>query len=250
MGSRFYDETLRANFVYDDTLGLWLPHSQPIFAPATAANGYIFDDFRDGTLSSYWTVDRGTDTTAAVNFARSAHSEIQGTTGNDGTGFAADGIYLRTPLWGLLSVRACSFRAKLKISDTAAVAFFAGLTATSTLQEPMSLSGTTFTTTAVDAAGFLFDTAATTDTIRCMGVAGNTDAASPIDTAIAAANDTYYELRIDFDVAGNGTFYVNGTSYGTLAVATRPSVNLYGVISVVTRNANTRIATVDYCGVV
>jgi len=92
-----------------------------------------------------------------------------------------------------------SIRVQWRVKNQTAVttrALFIGLTDTVSLENPIQLSGTTFTSNATDAVGFVFDTAATTDVWYTAGVNADTDkggTAVTIDGSSAAPTAGVYE---------------------------------------------------------
>ncbi len=129
-------------------------------------------------------------------------------------------------------------------------AIFVGLTdtiATSTTVEfPISLSGSTFTTTATDAVGFVYDTDATTDVWYCMGVKADTDATSVSTATAPSAAATWDTLRVMVDADGNADFFVNGVFKGHVANAVTASVALTPIVVLETRSDAAVYADVDY----
>lgn len=82
-----------------------------------------------------------------------------------------------------------------------------------------TLATTVWTTTAVEGAAFVFDTDATTDTIRLMGVKTNSDATN-IDTSVVPVAGTYQTFRVELEDSGTATnarFYIDGVCYGVLS---------------------------------
>ncbi len=82
-----------------------------------------------------------------------------------------------------------------------------------------TLLAAAWTTTAVEGAAFVFDTDATTDTIRLMGVKTNTDATN-VDTSVVPVAGTYNTYRVELEDNGtttNAKFYIDGVYYGQLS---------------------------------
>ena len=92
-----------------------------------------------------------------------------------------------------------SIRVQWRVKNQTAIltrALFIGLTDTVTLENPIELSGTTFTSNATDAVGFVFDTDATTDVWYVAGVNADSDkggTAVTIDGSSAAPTIGVYE---------------------------------------------------------
>lgn len=208
------------------------------------------DDFLGDTLDARYSGAKGADAQGVVPTITSAvGGVVRLTSGDVGDTFANDGSSLTHELNWKANQGNLVFEARVKcVSSVANVAFFIGFSdslATGTLEAPFTLSGTTFTSNATDALGFVFDTAATTDTIRCVGVKADTDATA-IDTSVAPTADTYQWFRIEVDSSGNATFYINDTKYGTVANAVTATVALTPIFTVVTRTTATKSMDVDY----
>ena len=208
-----------------------------------------FDDFNGKTISTIWDVQKGSDG-ACVDFAISAATNgmIRATMGaGAGASMAANGVQLCSALNWKAEQGNLVFEAKVKISAITNISVFVGLTdQVAALESPATLSTTTFTTNATDAVGFLFDTAATTDTIRCVGVADGTDA-SHQDTGLAYVADTYKTFRIEVTTGGVASFYIDGAKVGSaLADAVSADVALTPVIASFTRSAASATIDADY----
>lgn len=115
------------------------------------------------------------------------------------------------------------------------VAFFMGFTdQVAALEMPWTLSTTTYTSNQSDGCGFLFDTAATTDTIRCVGVKGDVDATA-VDTSNAWATATATRFTVRADDDGYARYYINGALVATIANAFTTTVALTPVIAAFAR---------------
>lgn len=250
-GTLWYDQTNHLTLAYDGTSKVWLPcGGMEIHIPFTATGGLIHDGYRAASLrTSIWTVNRGTDTADAITFAIESNGVGAMTTGNAGTGFAADGVYKVGPTTGTAATVAKRYVERVKVSAITNVAIFMGFTDTASFEEPMSLSTTTFTTAATDAVGFLFDTAATTDTIRFHAVDSDTDNAAPVNTGLAFVADTYVELAVEIDTNGTARGYVDGVLVATLATCISTDVALYPVLTATARSTAVRKVSVDMSNV-
>jgi hypothetical protein len=210
-----------------------------------------FDDFLGDTLNTdHYTIPTKGSDGATVDFAITSGSVggvITGTTGAGAGGtYAVNGIQLGGALQWKAASGGLEFEAKVKISAITNVAIFVGLSdQVSTLEEAASLSGTTFTTNATDAAGFLFDTAATTDTIRCVGVKADVDGTA-VDTSLAFVADTYIVFGVRLDSSGNATYLMDGAAVGYVANAVTASVALAPYIGVCARAAASRTCSADW----
>lgn len=197
------------------------------FSPNTVA---LFDDFDEGFSTGKWLATEGTDaaTSAAAVLAGGIGGVLRLTTGDAGTGLAADTEQItQNQLMWQASNGSLNFQIRVKLSAITTCWAFFGLTDTvaASLEAPFTLSGTTFTSNASDAVGFLFDTGATTDTWRCVGVKADTDGTA-VDTTYAPVADTYETFRIEVDTSGNATYFRNGTVCGYIANAITAATDL------------------------
>lgn len=217
---------------------------------APASRVEFFDDFLGDSMDGRWNFQEGADTaTSGVAIAAGNNGVIEITTGDSATTtMAGNGAQLDL---GALNWKASggglSMECRIKTSAITSVSLFVGFTdQIASLENPYSLSGTTYTSNASDAVGFLFDTAATTDTIRCVGVKADTDATN-VDTSIAYVADTYKKLRIEIDVNGVAKFWIDGVLYATMSAAVTAATALVPVIAGYSSlNGSTRVFTVDY----
>lgn len=212
-------------------------------------NVTLFDDFTGKTMSTVWDVQKGSDGGCA-DFAISAATSgmLRATTGaGAGASMAVNGVQLSSALNWKANQGNLVFEAKVKISAITNVSIFVGFTdQVAALESPATLSTTTFTTNATDAIGFLFDTAATTDTIRCVGVANDVDA-THTDTSLAYVAATYKTFRIEVSALGVATFYIDGAPVNAgLTGAVTPTVALTPVIAGFTRAAGSITIDADY----
>lgn len=241
-GALWYDQANRVTLVYDANSRIWLPSSgNELYIPFSATGGILADTYRSVLLRTpLWTVNRGSDTSDAISFAIESMGVGAMTTGNAGSGFASDGVYKVGPSAGTAASVAKRYVERFKTSAITTVSIFMGFTDTAAFEEPMSLATATYTTTATDAVGFLFDTAATAATIKFQAVNNGTDNAAPVDTGLAFAADTYIELCVEVDTDGTARGYVNGTLVATLATCVATGVALYPVLTATARSTSTR----------
>lgn len=191
--------------------------------PETVA---LFDDFLGDVVADQWNFTEGTDSaTSDGAIVEGVNGVFRLTAGDSAGSIAADGAQLNSALGWKANQGNLVFEARFKVAAITTVSFFVGLTDTKALEGPASLAGTTYTTNATDAAGVLFDTAATTDTMRLVGVANDVDA-THVDTGLAPVAGTYMVWRIQVDTAGKATFFYNGAPVGSLSGAVTPTVAL------------------------
>lgn len=208
-----------------------------------------YDDFLGKTISGAWDVQKGSDA-ATVHFAHVADTsgKARATTGaGAGASMAVNGVQLSSGLNWKANQGNLVFEAKVKLSAITNINLFVGFTdQLASLEAPVTLSGTTFTTNATDAVGFLFDTNATTDTIRLVGVANDVDATHQ-DTGLAPVAATYNTFRVEVSTTGVATFYLDGVKVGTaLTGAVTASVALTPVVAGFTESAASATIDVDY----
>ena len=213
-------------------------HGNQLSMPS-AARTVLFDDFLGDVIADQWNATEGTDsaTSDAAILAGGIGGVLRLTTGDAGTGLAADTEQLNQALQWQASNGGLTFQTRLKMSAITTCWAYIGFTDTVTgLEAPATLSATTFTTTATDAVGFMFDTTATVDTWRMVGVKADvdamTDATSKFSTDTAPVADTYATFRIEVDTSGNATFFYNGNRVGYLANAVTAATDLTPIISV------------------
>jgi len=199
----------------------------------------IWDDFTNqGFNTSLWIATEGTDaaTSAAGILAGGIGGVLRLTTGDAGTGYAADAeqVTANTLAWQASNGNLC-FEARVKLSAITTCYAFLGFTDTvaAALEQPiLSATGTTFTTNASDAVGFMFDTGMTSDNWWLTGVAANVDATMQ-DSGFAPVAATYETLRVELSTTGVATFYRNGLQVGTsMAGAVTAATDLTPIFTV------------------
>ena len=212
----------------------------------------LFDDFLGDVIADQWSAAEGNDAQAIIaTISSDVNGVVRMITGD--TAVVAESAQSLTHElnWkanqgGLYM--ACRFKPVTAITT---VAYFVGFTdtlATTTLEEPITLSGTTLTTNATDAVGFVYDTDATNDTWHCQGVANGTDTALTNST-IAPVVDTYQDLEIFVDTSGGATFYINGALVATVAACVTSTVALTPVVCAMARTTSSRTVDIDYIDV-
>ena len=175
-------------------------------------------DFLGPVIPPELTLTAGSDSPVGGAITVAAGGKYRLTTGDSGASVAADGVQITTSLNWKASLGGLYGAALLSISAIAAVRCFVGFTDTVALEAPATLTTTTITTVADDCVGFLFDTGATTDTIRLVGSAATVDAtAQDTANAWAAATATLFEVFVTS--AGVATFFIDGTQVGTAMTA-------------------------------
>jgi len=211
----------------------------------------LFDDFLGDLIADEWNLVEGTDsaTSSEAILAGGIGGVLRFTTGDAGTGLAADLAQMTAALQWQASNGDLAFQTRLKVGRITDAYFFLGFTDVVTLEAPIISAGSadTITTTATDAVGFMFDTRMTTDNWWLVGVATDVDATLQ-NSGVAPVADDYATFRVEVTSAGVATFYINGIQKGTAmtgavtaAADLTPTVafgNLSGTVSIV--------ADVDY----
>jgi hypothetical protein len=188
-----------------------------------------------------WTVTPAIDGTAV------------GTIGNTTASMAVSGTQLDAGLSWKANQGDLVLQARVKLSVITNIAAFIGFTdQTGALEMPINsaASADTFTTTATDAVGFMFDTSMTTDTWWLTGVANDVDATHQNSAAVPVAA-TYQTFRIEVAADGSAVFFINGVQVGTkLAAAVTATVALTPVIAGFNRTTTgAPTITADYLAV-
>ena len=196
-------------------------HGKQIHLPAPSIVSF-FDDFTEGFNTDVWLATEGTDsaTSAAAALSGGIGGVLRLTTGDAGTGYAADAeqITQKQLMWQA-SNGGLSAEFRLKLSAITTCYVFIGFTDTvaASLEAPIesAASANTLTSNASDAVGIMFDTRMSTDNWWLVGVKANTDATAQ-NSGYAPVADDYETWRIELDASGNATFYRNGVSVGTV----------------------------------
>lgn len=210
-------------------------HGSQILLPSTSSVSF-FDDFIGDLVQDEWGFVEGTDsaTSAAAILAGGIGGVLRLTTGDAGTGYAADAEQMNMALQWQASNGGLFIEARLKLSAITTCYAFIGFTDTLSLEAPIvsASSANTLTTNATDAVGFMFDTNMTADTWWLTGVANDVDATAQ-NTGYAPVADTYAKFRIEIDSAGAASFFYNGVQVGTkMTGAVTPAADLTPIITV------------------
>lgn len=218
----------------------------------------FFDDFNrafDPTVATDpYVYTEGTDsaTSAAAILAGGIGGVLRLTTGDAGSGLAADTCQLTTRVLGWqASNGGLTYEIRVKLSAITTCWAFFGFTDTvaASLEAPVisASSANTITTNASDAVGWMFDTRMSTDNWWMVGVAADTDATAQ-NSGYAPVADTYEVLRISISAAGAATFYRNGVPVGKImSGAVTAATDLTPIIAVSkTSVAASMTCDVDY----
>jgi hypothetical protein len=193
-------------------------HGSQIHLPAPS-RVTEFDDFLGAAvLPVRYTSLEGTDSaTSAAVISGVVSGALRLTTGDAGTGIAADGeMIVETLQWRAANGELCGeWRVKMS-AITTCWAFIGFTDQISTLEAAIesAASGNTITTNASDAVGFMFDTRMTDDNWWLVGVAADVDATAQ-DSDIAPTAAQYQTLRVEVTADGIASFFINGQPVGT-----------------------------------
>jgi len=169
-------------------------------------------------------------------------------TAGDGDGSAAaDGSQVCLVVPVQVNNGGLAFECRINLTDITKCSAFVGFTDVTTLEEPISVSGTTITTNATNAVGFVFDTAMTTKEWWSVGVSGNTDDTGSNTTGVAPVNTVYQVLRCEVNSTGTqGVFSIDGVVVKTLSVGVAAaSTNLFFTVFINGDGSNSAAATAD-----
>lgn len=195
----------------------------------------LFDDFLGDVIADQWGVVEGTDsaTSDAAILSGGIGGVLRMTSGDAGTGLAADMVQLVQSLQWQASNGGLAIQARIKLSRITTNYIFLGFTDLLTLEAPIisASSADTLTTNATDAVGFMFDTNMTTDNWWGVGVANDVDGTA-VDIGYAPVAADYATLRVDVNAAGDATFYYNGEQVGYIADAVTPGTDLTPTLNV------------------
>lgn len=212
----------------------------------------LWDDFEGDVLADQWDTKEGTDsaTSDAAILAGGIGGILRITTGDAGTGLAADMVQLTRALQWQASNGDLCYEIRLKMSQITEAYCFVGFTdLAASLEAPIISAGSadTITTNASDAVGFMFDTRMATDNWWLVGVAADVDATLQ-NSGYAPVADTFQTLRVEVSSAGAAKFFRNGVTVGSvMAGAVTPGADLTPTINFGKLSTTTSItADVDY----
>lgn len=209
---------------------------------ASPSHVSFFDDFLGDVIPDQINLVEGTDsaTSAGAILAGGIGGVLRLTTGDAGTGYAADAEQLTMALQWQASNGDLCFETRIKPSAITTCQIFVGFTDdASTLEAPVESAGSvdTITTNATDAVGFMYDTRQSSDVWTLVGVANDVDATHQVLTSSTAGYvpvaDQYQTLRVEVSPAGVATFFINGRQVGTpMTGAVTAATDLTPVITV------------------
>ena len=206
------------------------------FALARPGWATYFDHFLGDSIDGRWSaVVEGTDGATAdiAVVSGAAGGKIRLTSGDAGSGYAADGVQINQALQYRASGGGIDYEVKLQLGRLTDAYLFVGFTDTLALEAPITSAGSvdTLTSNASDAVGFMFDSRMASDTFHLVGVKADVDGTRQ-NSNIAPVVNTDVTLRVVGDADGNAAFFINGVAVGTvMANAFTPSVALTPVIA-------------------
>jgi len=213
---------------------------------------YDQDHFTGDVIGDQWSAAKGSDAQAVIAaVVAGAHGGVVSQTTGDSVVVAESCVSLTKAL-NYKSANTIRFECRFKpVTSVANVQYFIGLTdvlATTTLEQPITLSGTTLTTAATDAVGFVYDTDATNDTWHLQGVKADTDTAL-LNSTIVPVVDTWAVYRIEVSSTGTASFYINDVLVGEVANAVTTTVALTPVVEAMARTTTVKEVQIDYIDV-
>lgn len=226
--------------VLDDTSGAFFNYKSYI---------QLYDDFMGDVLEDAWSGAKGSDAQAVVPTINAQAGGVVRLVAGDTVTVAESlsslthGLNWKANQGGLYM--AARVKLVTSVADVCVNVGFTDALATGTLEEPITISGTTITTNATDAAVFVYDTAQTNDNWHCQGVAGDTDTAIA-NTGIGLTADAWVLLEVKIDTSGTASFFINGQLVHTVASAVTATVALTPIVTVMARTTASKTVDVDY----
>lgn len=213
-------------------------------------SAWHFDDFLGDALDARYSVASGSDAEAtdpAINAAAGGHVRL--TTGDSNASVAADASALTQELNWQADQGGLIFEARVQMDAITNVQVCVGFTdvkADGTLELPFTIGGSdALTSTATDAACFVFDTGADTDNWFAAGVKGDSDA-GPTDAGSAPTASTFQALRIEIGTDETADFFIDDTQVASLATAVTKTTALTPIIVANSTTTTVRNVDVDY----
>ena len=209
----------------------------------TTSTPALYDDFIGDTFSTdLWTTAADTGcTAAAINLAVGGEAKLL-TDATDDDRVDMGGAKIWKPSAGAIYAEA-----RIKMTTVTTVGANFGLIDASTEASQvlaMAFSVTTWTTTPADGVAWAYDTDATTDLWRGIGVKANTDTAAVVGTV--PVENTYEKLGIYISATGEETFYQNDSVVGSVSNATTATTLLAPYIGLINRSGAIHDLFVDY----
>jgi hypothetical protein len=208
----------------------------------------ISDDFLGDVLADQWNSQAGSDPQAVVAAINSqAGGVVRLTTGDDAAAsMAVNGVQMDSGLNWRADARGLSIEFRVSISAITNVAVFIGFTdQVAALEMPFTYSVTTLTSNTSNGCGVLFDTDATTDNWKLVGVATDSDATVQ-DAGVAPTAATFETWRIVLSGTGQAAFFRNGAMIGSVMTgAVTATALLTPVVAAFSRGTASRNIDLD-----
>lgn len=214
----------------------------------------IFDDFTANALNTtFWTYAEGTDSATAGNsIVAAGEHALRLTTGDAGTGFAADACQITGPAC-FTGAKGLLFRTRFRSNLVTVAEILFGFTDSASLEDTVSIGASdALTTVATDCVVAKFDTAADTDEFFAVGVQNDVDSPDCAATGYAPVADTWeeWEIFVDGETA-TAYFYRNGALVATVTDAVTLSVALFPIFQVSNVSGTTsHLVDIDYLEVI
>jgi hypothetical protein len=221
--------------------------------PLTPAVVSYHDDFLGAAIQTVpYVFKKGSDAACAnpAIVAATVNGNCRLTTGaNAGVSMATNGSQLLMELNTKLNNGATVLEAA--VGNVAAaianlVIFFGWSDQNSALQMPGTVSGTTFTAAGTDLIGFIYDTSATNAFWQSISTNNTTVKALTTSAVAPPITATYNRLRIETNVAGDASFYIDGVLLNTITAAARATVPLTPTLACFSRAATSKTVDMDY----
>lgn len=221
----------------------------------------VYDDFLDSTVANYWNTALfnfdGSDAQAAVTVSAEAYGVLKVTSGNVSSGAAADisGIGLDDEYFtpGDQTDNNAAGQIMMEARVTQSVAsesiMFIGFTDTVADEYPFTVSGTTITSNATNAVGFVYDYAATEAGWLGIGVNDDTDSSlKDLDTAldVDATGESWHTYRVTIDNWGTAILFYDGVRVASIGDAVATDSLLVPAVLTGTNDTTSTVIGVDY----
>lgn len=220
--------------------------SSPLLPGASVV---LYDDFVGKAIDTTndWGSHAGSDGACvgpAIVAAKGGRARL--TTGAGASTMAVNGTQIDKALTWEADAGGLLMAVRLKATLVTNLCLYAGFTdQVAALEMPFTIAAGALTSNATDAAGFLFDTAATASTIKCVGVANDVDAAM-VDTGLAFAAATDRFLVIEIDANGKAWFYIDGALVAETAGCVTKTIPLTPVVAAFRRTTVSTTVDIDY----
>ncbi|MFA6307065.1 MAG: hypothetical protein WC639_04650 [Patescibacteria group bacterium] len=203
---------------------------------------FVSYDFTELALDATNKYTNYIDTTSAVALASGGVTLTTAATDTKTCSMSAGGIW-----WYPAKNPVVEMRFQLDVVTTVAINVgFSDAVSEGSGALPFTISGTTVTDTATNAAMFCFDTNQTTKYWYIVNTKANTEGGTILPSSCAPVAATDVVLRVALDSSGNARYYYNGVEVGYKASATTSTTPLVGYFGIRNNTATAHIATLKY----